>query len=295
MLREEIEADPDWGRRLMVYLSAPSSQNVGSVVITGSRVSGSHISLGPLTVNNTPGGRALIAAAVVLVLALVTLGTYGAVQVLTSDGSPRSASTGATPGNKPSGPIGEGSGPQPSGSTGPSAGAGSAGTSSGATNGGAAFPTEREAMEVLPTEGEVPSRLEVRLPPKVTASTSGCATGVVTYTAAGEYEDLATFRAEACGSTRDAEFTYEFRVRQLEHNDGLALKKTTMAALGDERVSYQSEYAVGRNKGSHMIVRVGRFVLTLTYGPISSDAAFPQDIESMIRAFVENAQAKPVG
>ncbi|MEU7726813.1 hypothetical protein AB0B78_16445 [Streptomyces sp. NPDC040724] len=40
---------------------------------------------------------------------------------------------------------------------------------------------------------------------------------------------------------------------------------------------------------------MGRFVLTLTYGPISSDAAFPQDIESMIRTFVENAQANPVG
>lgn len=72
------------------------------------------------------------------------------------------------------------------------AGAGSGGTSPGAANGGAAFPTQREALEVLPAQGEVPSRLEVRRSPEVTATTSVCATGVVTYTRAGGSEDLAT-------------------------------------------------------------------------------------------------------
>ncbi|MEV5972278.1 hypothetical protein [Streptomyces sp. NPDC051921] len=293
VLREEIEADPEWRDRLQVQLTSRSTQTTtqttGSVVINGGRVSRSQITLGPLTVNNTSGGRAVLAVALVLVLALVSLGTYGVVQIVTSDDSSRNAaSPGASHDSASTGPL---EGPAPTESA----------TSDAATETTTSpteprFNTQAEAIEVLPREGEVPSWLEYRLSPEMTPE-QFCDVGRVTYTKSGSYDDIASFRADACGSTADAESHYQESVSKLQVDPYSLgpLKETPMAALGDARVHFVREITVSRSKVSYMIVRAGRFVLTFQYGPIGDGAAFPKEIDSMIRTFVKKAQAEPIG
>ncbi|WP_051854817.1 hypothetical protein [Streptomyces sp. NRRL B-1347] len=89
VLAEEIEADPELRRQLTASLSSATSTThlTGSVVIKGSRVSRSHIAIGPLTVNNTPGGRAALTIGLVVLLAVLSLGAYGGVQLLAPDGT----------------------------------------------------------------------------------------------------------------------------------------------------------------------------------------------------------------
>ncbi|MEK8169799.1 hypothetical protein NKH77_08260 [Streptomyces sp. M19] len=78
MVQEEIEADPELRQQVRLQLSAPRTDTTGSLLITGSRVSRSSIALGPLTINNTRGGRAVIALTAALLLALVVVAVYGA-------------------------------------------------------------------------------------------------------------------------------------------------------------------------------------------------------------------------
>ncbi|MFE2036163.1 hypothetical protein ACFXBB_23515 [Streptomyces scopuliridis] len=87
-LTDEISGDSQFADRLAVLLHASAQQTTGSVVITGSRVRNSQIALGPLTINNTPGARVFLALAAALLLALVALGVYGGVQIITADDEP---------------------------------------------------------------------------------------------------------------------------------------------------------------------------------------------------------------
>ncbi|MFE6280972.1 hypothetical protein [Streptomyces sp. NPDC057877] len=91
VVQEEIEADPELRHQLRLRLTAPSTHTTGSLLITSSQVSRSHIALGPLTVNNTRGGRAVIALGAVLLLALVVLAVYGGTSLIVVDDSPESA------------------------------------------------------------------------------------------------------------------------------------------------------------------------------------------------------------
>ncbi|MER6502329.1 hypothetical protein ABT218_23860 [Streptomyces sp. NPDC001455] len=92
VLREELEGDPALRRELLVHFSSSRVDNRESVVITGSRVSRSHISVGPLTINNTPGARILIAALVLLTCALIALTVYGGWHLVIADSPDRSSS-----------------------------------------------------------------------------------------------------------------------------------------------------------------------------------------------------------
>ncbi|MFD7710894.1 hypothetical protein [Streptomyces sp. NPDC059786] len=90
-VREEIEADADLRRQLQLHLTAPGAGATGSLLITGSRVSRSPIAFGPLTVNNTRGGRMTIALVVASLLALVAMAVYGGVELFVVDDSPESS------------------------------------------------------------------------------------------------------------------------------------------------------------------------------------------------------------
>ncbi|MFI8423613.1 hypothetical protein [Streptomyces sp. NPDC085479] len=176
VVREEIEADPEWARRLQVHIQASSSQPTGSVLIQDSRISRSHISLGPLTVNNTPGGRVVLTAVLVALLVLVSLGAYGTVQLFASDDSPRAAS------------------PAPGGgvSSGPSVEGPASGTADPSKDSVDLLPaptldlakaeiTRREAKEVLPTQDEVLAGLRVFQNAKADEDASSCTKGSVSY------------------------------------------------------------------------------------------------------------------
>ncbi|MGW1126934.1 hypothetical protein [Streptomyces sp. NPDC002526] len=93
-IQEEIEADPELSHQLHVRLTAPSTQTTGSLMISGSKVSRSSIALGPLTVNNTRAGRAVIALLAALLVAVVALAVYGGVELLVPDDSPGSSRSG---------------------------------------------------------------------------------------------------------------------------------------------------------------------------------------------------------
>ncbi|WP_413105542.1 hypothetical protein [Streptomyces sp. Inha503] len=91
VVQAEIEADPELRRQLHLQLTAPGSNATGSLLITGSQVSRSSIALGPLTVNNTRGGRSVIALVAALLLALVVLAVYGGINLIVVDDSPESS------------------------------------------------------------------------------------------------------------------------------------------------------------------------------------------------------------
>ncbi|MFD6184865.1 hypothetical protein [Streptomyces goshikiensis] len=109
-IREALAADPDFQTRLAVALAGPppdvppahavSPQFTGSIIIGGgSKVRSSQISLGPLTITNTRATRASLTGIAALLVALLALGLYRGVQLLTGDDSPRSAA-GASSGPK---------------------------------------------------------------------------------------------------------------------------------------------------------------------------------------------------
>lgn len=115
VLAEEISGDPEFAGRLAVLLHASSQehtarehtaqghtsqqhtsqQHIGSVVLTGSKVSRSQIALGPLTINNTPAGRLSLGAGILLALLVIVLSAYGGVRLFdNADASPRNAPPG---------------------------------------------------------------------------------------------------------------------------------------------------------------------------------------------------------
>uniref|UniRef100_UPI00210A1239 hypothetical protein n=1 Tax=Streptomyces griseus TaxID=1911 RepID=UPI00210A1239 len=91
VVQEEIEADPQLRRQLQLQLTAPGTNATGSLLITDSQVSRSTIALGPLTINNTRSGRAVIALVAALLLALVVLAVYGGTRLIMVDDSPKSS------------------------------------------------------------------------------------------------------------------------------------------------------------------------------------------------------------
>ncbi|MCX5521476.1 hypothetical protein OG342_01045 [Streptomyces bobili] len=91
VVQEEIEADPELRHQLQLRLTAPGTDATGSLLITGSQVSRSSIALGPLTINNTRGGRAVVVLGAALLLALVVLAVYGGMNLIVVDDSPESS------------------------------------------------------------------------------------------------------------------------------------------------------------------------------------------------------------
>ncbi|MFJ7961485.1 hypothetical protein ACIQ62_34840 [Streptomyces sp. NPDC096319] len=285
VVREEIEADQEWRDRLQVQLTSRSAHTTthvsGGVLISGGRVSRNQIVAGPLTINNTPGNKALIAAAVVLVLVLVSFGTYGIVQVVTSDntqGPSQGASTGPLERPAPGVDASSAATPAPTATT-------------------PRFDLSRDAMEVLLYQDEMPSWLEYHLPASVQSSESGprCTASIVTYARPDSQSSLVSFRADACDAVDSAQSQYSSRVMQLEGGvDSGPLQPVPVAPLGDVRVSYVREEPVSHSKMRFVTVRSGRIVLRFVYGPINEKAAFPKEIDTMISTFVKKAEAKPV-
>ncbi|WP_405189178.1 hypothetical protein [Streptomyces anulatus] len=96
ILQETLAADPEFAGKLAEAIAghppATSPTYNHSVVVDGrSKLRSSQISLGPLTISNTRNSRSSLGAAVVLLVVLLVLSTYGAVQLFTSDDAPGSA------------------------------------------------------------------------------------------------------------------------------------------------------------------------------------------------------------
>ncbi|MFD4905168.1 hypothetical protein [Kitasatospora purpeofusca] len=151
-IREAIAADPEFQGRVAAALAAtvpvvpPANTINHSIVIgAGSKVRRSHISLGPLTINNTRNARVSLTAIAALLLALLALAAYGGAQMIAGDDSPRTSI-----GTSPQSPRTESSAPSA-----PSGGASTPSTPSG----GASAPAVRDAASaerILPRPENLP-------------------------------------------------------------------------------------------------------------------------------------------
>ncbi|MHA4814520.1 hypothetical protein ACXZ65_09230 [Streptomyces aculeolatus] len=104
LLAEEIGGDREFADRLSALLQAALQQQPGTVSVTGSKVTRSQITFGPLTVNNTRAGRLSLGTGFVLAVLMVALAVYGGVRFIDGpDDSPRGELSPSEPGAAPSG------------------------------------------------------------------------------------------------------------------------------------------------------------------------------------------------
>ncbi|MFC9243755.1 hypothetical protein ACFT7S_06785 [Streptomyces sp. NPDC057136] len=156
-IREALVADPDFRHHMTAVLAGPppaiapaytvSPSYANSIVIgSGSKVRRSQISLGPLTVNNTRSARGALVGIVAVLLALLALGGYGAVQLFTDDDSP--GRSGETSGRNPGDAASSGDTVSP----------GTPGTSASATPDGSApvLLGVKQAWQILPDAASLP-------------------------------------------------------------------------------------------------------------------------------------------
>ncbi|WP_413809907.1 hypothetical protein [Streptomyces sp. OE57] len=283
VLRDEIEADPELRRQLEMHLSTLSTRTENSVVITGGRLSRSPISLGPLTINNTPSARALLVAATALLLALLALGVYGGVQLLTPDDSPKSSRQ-SEPSDAPSGAL---SGNEGSGGTTPPSESGGADRKNTALN-------EAAVVEVtLPDSGSLPSGWEATQDKEINAGVpsdcSSCTGALYTGTVPFENTDsgeAALFYIQAYDTADHAAQRFDdVRAGKDEHSDGL--EPMSLQPMGDKSVAYRAKIVnAGRAEAG---VLVGTVVTWVTYRTPDSSLD-PAALSSFAQMLAERAQ-----
>ncbi|MFD3416469.1 hypothetical protein [Streptomyces decoyicus] len=93
-LREALLADPEFTTSLEAALAdghppAPPANITESIVIGNSRIRSSQISLGPLTISHTHTTRSSLVMMVVALVAVLALGLYGGVRLITGDAPDR--------------------------------------------------------------------------------------------------------------------------------------------------------------------------------------------------------------
>ncbi|MEU5715069.1 hypothetical protein AB0G71_04650 [Streptomyces sp. NPDC020403] len=113
VLTRALADDPVYAARLEAAatqrtLHAGRDMTVQTVSVSGSTVKGT-INIGPLTISKSPGAYLALVFAVIVLAVLLVLGTYGTVQVITTDDSPATRPTHPTTGQD----AGKGPEPQP--------------------------------------------------------------------------------------------------------------------------------------------------------------------------------------
>ncbi|MFI6230147.1 hypothetical protein ACIBCR_22900 [Micromonospora echinospora] len=88
LLRAEVDADPDFAKRITAALAAePARTTTGSITIESSTVRGRNVfSLGPVTVSNTRNVRLSLLAVALVFVALVALAIYGGADLIVGGG-----------------------------------------------------------------------------------------------------------------------------------------------------------------------------------------------------------------
>ncbi|MFJ6940563.1 hypothetical protein [Streptomyces sp. NPDC101132] len=274
-LAEEITTDPDLHSRLTMLLDTSTRSYRDTVVITGSRISRSPISLGPLTINNTAGGRALAGVVIMLAVAVLALAVYGARQlVVTDDGSHRRT---------------------PPAQTHPSD---SAGQSTDGTGGGHVL-TAAEAELAMPRPDDVPgnwalfSRTEARYQP------DGCSAKSVLYEVDGGVEGkdykLARFLINACPSEATASAALPRLPILKEQDVPFDRPYGTPTDLGFPKLGDESTARAYPKDSSRTIViaiREGNAIMQLTYEFLSDSKA--DENEALTRARMAHDRLKSV-
>ncbi|MFJ2773824.1 hypothetical protein [Streptomyces sp. NPDC087300] len=278
VLREEIEADQELRRELTSRLDVSTTYTRDAVVITGSRLSRSQISLGPLTVHNTPGGWTFLSIAALVLAALIALGVYGGVRVITDEGSPD-----ARPQRS------EGERAEPTGARKDDA------RSNGSTGGNATL-TPEEVDAAVPTRESLRSGWTVYDDEDHVAAEdreTGCHPDGAWFEndppkdLPGDRGYLnAWFRLYACPSQARAAALFD---EQVAADGG---RKTPHPRLGDESVLLASETGKGttRQMSATTLVRVGTVIIKLDYNPFGSLPAHEEQIVRLSRLATERVE-----
>ncbi len=214
------------------------------MVITGSRLKHNQIALGPLTINNTPGARVLLAFTAALLLALVVLGVYGGVQIITAGNEPKvqPQATGSPNGGQ-STPLG---------------------SKGGDSTDGPRVMTREEADEALPTIEDMPPDWVVFDDDRHLYHTDNelkdCyADGTMFDTDAKAGDNIRPyvwFRVYACASPARAAALFD------EFSPKDKVTSIPLPTLGDERIAFS--YKDNSGSGSSLM-RMGTVVLRVDY------------------------------
>ncbi|MGY1584571.1 hypothetical protein [Streptomyces sp. MN13] len=263
VLRREVREDPDLQRTLAMHLDTAMSQTTGSVTFHGSRVRGSQIALGSITINK-PASTGAVVGLVAVVLVLVALIIYGAVNLV----SDASADSGDEKKAKP-------------------------GTTVRALS---AAETER----MLPGLSDLPGKWTVDRPPFVEGS-SKCHAGHVDYRGAdgnGRSDVKLRFEVFACPNAQTAGEGFVALVKEQQNPAGYRESPYPAKKWGDESAmaSYtyeDSELADPSQVGQHLMARAraGTVVFQMHYGPNRDLPDFEQRAEELVRMMCERARA----
>lgn len=256
-IQEEIEADPELSHQLQVQLSAPSAQTTGSLMINGSRVSRSSIALGPLTVNNTRAGRAVIALIAALLVAVVVVAVYGGVKLFVLDDSPGSPRGGGSHAVR-------------------------------ALN-------AAEVRRVVPDLGSMPG--EWKRDGSVESGESkslGCSVAQGKFVSAYGRDSSGTlvrtvFLVWSCPSAATSAKAFEQGRAALTSNGGA--DELPLPELGDQRAATSTHDAGLDETSARAIIRVGTVLIDLRYEPaLSTDQEWSAEFEQLATVVADRAQ-----
>ncbi|MEU1145135.1 hypothetical protein ACFYO9_07280 [Streptomyces sp. NPDC005863] len=260
----EIEADPALGRQLALHLDAPTTYNRDSVVIDRSTITRSHIALGPITVNKTPGALTVLVLTGVLLLALVALGVYGGTRLIADDG-PRGTSA----------PAQE----EKAADTNTDAGGGPADRTRALT--------VVQTRDALPTRKDMPPGWSQQGPAGVAEAerSGGCHMGGTRYeTSSGSGAVRAEFQLHACTSPAQAERVHEQLVREQSGYDRTT--PLSLPGLGDKSSTFTYYKEPEDSTNAMAVVRVGSTVAWLRLGEVNDLPDYEAQLDELARAFV---------
>ncbi|MGW7178348.1 hypothetical protein [Streptomyces xanthophaeus] len=266
VLAGEIDTDPDLRAQISTQVDFSSRSYRDAVVITGSRVSRSHISLGPLTVNNTAGGRVMAGVVVVLAVAVLVLALYGVRQLVAGDDG--------TPSTRPS--------PQEPGRT------------NGDGSGGGPALTDEEISLALPTLDDFPRNWVVMNDTSIHPQPDGCRADGIEYEVDGGIEGKtwkgATFIIYACPSgAASAASPSLAKFRSFGGQDSTPTE-LELPKLGDESTALA--YPASPSRTIVITVREGSTIMRLIYENLSDSKA--DENEAVTRARMAHDRLKSV-
>ncbi|MGW7031469.1 hypothetical protein ACWGFX_30460 [Streptomyces xanthophaeus] len=266
VLAGEIDTDPDLRAQISAQVDFSSRSYRDAVVITGSRVSRSHISLGPLTVNNTAGGRVMAGVVVVLAVAVLVLALYGVRQLVAGDDG--------TPSTRPS--------PQEPGRT------------DGDGSGGGPVLTDGEISLALPTLDDFPRNWVVMNDTSIHPQPDGCRADGIEYEVDGGIEGKtwkgATFIIYACppgAASAASPLLAKFRSFGGQDSTPTELE---LPKLGDESTALA--YPDSPLRTIVITVREGSTIMRLIYENLSDSKA--DENEAVTRARMAHDRLKSV-
>ncbi|WP_409237763.1 hypothetical protein [Streptomyces sp. PA5.6] len=271
---------------------SPRQYTGGIVIDGGAKVRGSTLSLGPVTFNNTPGGRTAFVACLAVLAALVVLAVYGGTQAFGGDDSPGGGGVAAS---------GVEAGDAAVGGTGDGSGAGS-GEGSGERAGGGDWEPEPLAdadavKQVLPGTTDLASGWTMSSPPSADVSSQDDGS---TYEGEAEYLPSygmdTRFRVLAYPSADKASAAFRARSQEVAEEGA---RRMTMPAVGDELIAFSLSESRGEGyvteTTNYTMVRTGT-VITFVSGKDTESRHYDSgDLQFVTRLMSERARSAQSG